>query len=516
MFSNRNREEIARTISQITYDVIIIGGGLTGASLLYDLQSRGMKGLLIDKHDFATSKRAQVDHLLLESKSTKEKKEQLVESDYLARQFKDGFAAVPVYVIGDSKKETADFRPSFVQVIKQKQTFNKKNNLAKDAVKQMIHLDATCEVREHTLFIADRVRMVIELLKKSRALGAHITNYHKVTEFHQHQGRIAGVFLEDQMTGEHFKVHAKRVINATGTDLNLYSYSNRDASTPSRPEKIQIQAYVKKESFEIDQALFFKSIKEGFDLTVSNQNNRVLIDAALAFDQVEVLGFSSSESKAWLTQQINARFLDISLNETDLTNVQIIKYKERNDYEQLKTALEKEKITGLINTRSFPLLKARKLAAQLIDELVLLFKKDEGILFQQSETHLVKPPVESNGEWLTTEDAQCLQHIIRKYQISQDIYQKLITCIERVQPHVSLSRPFLFELFYAIDYEGIYKPLDFMKRRLRHPMDDYHWDLSKLSDLIGILEKYLSYTKEECSYYEREARLFLDKLNHLQ
>jgi len=52
--SNRNREETLQALKQKTYDVLIIGGGLTGASIALDATTRGMDTALLEMADFGS------------------------------------------------------------------------------------------------------------------------------------------------------------------------------------------------------------------------------------------------------------------------------------------------------------------------------------------------------------------------------------------------------------------------------------------------------------------------------
>ncbi len=48
------RAEILAGLPTSTYDVLIVGGGITGAGVVRDAASRGLRCLLIDKGDFAS------------------------------------------------------------------------------------------------------------------------------------------------------------------------------------------------------------------------------------------------------------------------------------------------------------------------------------------------------------------------------------------------------------------------------------------------------------------------------
>ncbi len=53
MFSAKQRMEITEEMSKTTYDVLVIGGGITGCGIALDATTRGMKTALIEMQDFA-------------------------------------------------------------------------------------------------------------------------------------------------------------------------------------------------------------------------------------------------------------------------------------------------------------------------------------------------------------------------------------------------------------------------------------------------------------------------------
>ena len=53
-FSAFNRKAINKVLSSEEYDLLIVGGGITGAGIALDASSRGMKVALIEKNDFAS------------------------------------------------------------------------------------------------------------------------------------------------------------------------------------------------------------------------------------------------------------------------------------------------------------------------------------------------------------------------------------------------------------------------------------------------------------------------------
>ena len=50
-----NREELLKQLREDTvWDVVVIGGGATGAGIALDAASRGQKTVLFEAHDFAS------------------------------------------------------------------------------------------------------------------------------------------------------------------------------------------------------------------------------------------------------------------------------------------------------------------------------------------------------------------------------------------------------------------------------------------------------------------------------
>mgnify|MGYP003581317572 CR=1 FL=1 len=52
-FSLVDRPSIIHNLITVRYDVLIIGGGITGAGIALDAAARGLKTALIEKNDFA-------------------------------------------------------------------------------------------------------------------------------------------------------------------------------------------------------------------------------------------------------------------------------------------------------------------------------------------------------------------------------------------------------------------------------------------------------------------------------
>src|SRR5699024_3125492 len=62
----------------------------------------------------------------------------------------------------------------------------------------------------------DDARLTMEVLKKSVELGTQAVNYTEVTDLVYENDKLAGVKVEDKLSGENYSIYAKKIINAAG------------------------------------------------------------------------------------------------------------------------------------------------------------------------------------------------------------------------------------------------------------------------------------------------------------
>jgi len=62
--SNEMRNRALETLTSVTYDLLVIGGGIVGAGIARDAALRGLKVALIEQHDFAFGTSSRSSRLL--------------------------------------------------------------------------------------------------------------------------------------------------------------------------------------------------------------------------------------------------------------------------------------------------------------------------------------------------------------------------------------------------------------------------------------------------------------------
>ena len=53
-FASSERNEVLERLSERSYDIVIIGGGITGCGVALDAASRGLSVALVEKEDLAS------------------------------------------------------------------------------------------------------------------------------------------------------------------------------------------------------------------------------------------------------------------------------------------------------------------------------------------------------------------------------------------------------------------------------------------------------------------------------
>jgi glycerol-3-phosphate dehydrogenase len=228
-FSYNDRLAIIRKLSSEKYDVVVIGGGITGAGIALDAASRGLKTALVEKVDFAfgtSSRSTKLIHgglrylkqlefgLVKEVGSERAVVHQLAphlvvpEKMLLPLSDKKGLGywltsiGLKVYdwLAGVSPEDQR-------QMLTKLQTLKYEPLLKKDDVKGgAIYAE----------YRTDDARLTIEVIKAAVTYGASILSYAQVTEFTYNGDVVSGVQVRDTLSDERFIIQSTVVVSAAG------------------------------------------------------------------------------------------------------------------------------------------------------------------------------------------------------------------------------------------------------------------------------------------------------------
>lgn len=228
------RQALLEQLKTGDFDLLVIGGGATGAGIALDAATRGLKVALVERDDFASGTSSRSTKLIhggvryLEQAVKKLDKGQwnLVRdalheratviklAPHLAHPLPlvtplYNWFGIPYYRIGlkmyDWLAGKSNLKPS-------------RYLRAKDAKKSFPMLKAK-GLRGGVLYYDgqfDDARMNVTIAMTAIQQGATVLNHVEVTDLRKENSRLVGATVRDRFTGEAFPVKAKVVVNATG------------------------------------------------------------------------------------------------------------------------------------------------------------------------------------------------------------------------------------------------------------------------------------------------------------
>jgi len=221
--------QLKQTDSQ--WDMLIVGGGITGAGIYREATSLGLKVLLIEQRDFAwgtSSRSSKMVHgglrylgsgqLGLANDSVKERQNLMNELPglvnplpFMMGHYKGMFPGPWIF---DKLLAIYDFMAGH----RYRKYFSK--GIRDFFVPGM----NTSQLKGATQFsdaVTDDARLVMRVLHEGNTDGGTAVNYLKAVDTLKTETKgiekVSGLKLEDQISGEQFEVSAKVVINASGT-----------------------------------------------------------------------------------------------------------------------------------------------------------------------------------------------------------------------------------------------------------------------------------------------------------
>jgi glycerol-3-phosphate dehydrogenase len=228
-FSAKDRADLIGQLTNSSFDVVIIGGGITGAGIVLDAVSRGLKVALIDMQDFAGGTSGRSTKLIhgglrylkqMEFKLVAEVgKEREIIHRLAPHLTKPEPMLLPIIKNGSLGMFSSRIGMSLYEWLAGVKEDEKHHVLDRDEALKTEPLLQKENLLGGILFYeyrTDDSRLTMEVLKEASNRGALAVNYIKATEFLYTNGKISGVKVKDEINGQIFSVRSKYLVNAAG------------------------------------------------------------------------------------------------------------------------------------------------------------------------------------------------------------------------------------------------------------------------------------------------------------
>ena len=257
------RADAIRAVTSERFDVVVIGGGITGAGVALDAASRGYSVALVERDDYAVGTSSRSSKMVhgglryLQNFDLGLVREALLERQLMVQLAPHLVYPTPFLVpaLGETKRSRAIgiglnmydvMATTRVGMSRRERSERSEGDdywapdrhrtIGAEEVLEMIPALAAREPREAYLFYdcqTDDVRLVLTILGEAERYGAVCVNGAEVTGLLGRDGTAAGVACVDAESGDAFEIEADNVINATGV------WADR-----IRPEEIHDEAEV--------------------------------------------------------------------------------------------------------------------------------------------------------------------------------------------------------------------------------------------------------------------------------
>jgi glycerol-3-phosphate dehydrogenase len=242
------RAEAIETIAGQRFEVVVIGGGITGAGVALDAASRGYSVALLERGDYAVGTSSRSSKMVhgglryLQNFDLGLVREALLERQLMVQLAPHLVYPTPFLVaaLGEERRDrklglglnmydvmattrVGRSRRELRSSKEEDEDFywspDRHRTIDRDEVLEMVPALAARDPKDAYMFYdcqTDDVRLVLTVLGEAERFGAVMLNGAEVTEVLTNNGRAGGVAFVEAESGERVEVGADHVVNATG------------------------------------------------------------------------------------------------------------------------------------------------------------------------------------------------------------------------------------------------------------------------------------------------------------
>ncbi len=390
--SNSNRKAILEAAINDTFDVVVIGGGITGAGIALDAASRGFKTILVEKGDFAggtSSRSTKLIHGGL--RYLKQFEIALVREVGRERAIVHKLAPhlvsaekmlLPLTKDGTFGKLSTSLGLFVYDVLAgvekpdQRVMLSKEEALEKEPLLEEPNLEGAGYYAEYR---TDDARLTIEVVKTAIRHQAKCLNYTEAVDFIYNKDKVTGIKCKDYIFNETFDIKAKYVVSAAGPWVDKLRNKNNSLKGKRLHLTKGVHLVVPHEKFPIKQAIYF-DVPDGRMIFAIPRNKITYIgttDTNYKGDIDHVL--TETHDAEYLIDAVNHAFPDVSLSLEDVNSswagLRPLIHEDGKSASELSRKDEIfESETELISIAGGKLTGYRKMAERIVD---LLVKKED-------------------------------------------------------------------------------------------------------------------------------------------
>lgn len=524
--SSINRKETLSALKKEAFDLLVIGGGATGAGIALDAASRGLKTALVEKSDFASgtsSKSTKLIHGGL--RYLKQLDVGLVRETGTERAIVHRLAPhivlpekmlMPLVEGGTYGYWSTSFGLAVYDILAsvkgddRRKMLDKQEALEKEPLLDDSNLKGAGFYAEYR---TDDARLTVELIKTATRKGAIAANYCRAEDFIYEKGSVIGVNCKDELTGDSFTIRAKKVVSAGGPWVDKLRQKDNSLKGKRLHLTKGIHIVVPHSKFPLQHTVYF-DIPDGRMIFAIPRGKITYIGTTDTTYKADLNRVICTKNDAnYLLNAVNSVFPTISLTIQDIeSNWAGLRPLIHEDGKSPSELSRKDEIfispKGLISIAGGKLTGYRKMAQRIVDLVIDQLSDLSDTNFSDCQTKNI--PLTENS----LKDADEVQSYIRVlqnrvgglgldsyygwylatvYGRQAEIILEKITEFSDNTPAEALIRA---ETWFCIHHEMVNRADDFLVRRTGRLYFDIESVQAFKEVVLADLQKYLDWTEK--------------------
>jgi glycerol-3-phosphate dehydrogenase len=540
-FNKRHRPTIFRDLTAQQFDVLVIGGGITGASVFRDAALRGMKVALVESKDFASATSGRSSKLIhgglryikslglgLAWESCQERNLHIRLNKRLVRPLP---FLVPLYrdrgeprwlmrlgmILYEALSGFNNYR--FHSFLSREETLSMAPALpAEGLTGGCLYYDA----------IINDSRWTIEVIKDGVAHEGVAVNYAPVTQLLKEANRVVGARLHDEVGGDSYNVLAKVVVNATGIFSDQIRRLDNGGTKELRRLSKGTHLVFAEEDVPLSTTIVFSSPLDGRSLFLAKHEGCFLYGTSDNWEEAcPDLPIPATTDVEYLLTSLSRFMPEARLDRSKvqfaysgfrplLSNGQLSDSSSvtREDHIAVSSS-------GLVSVVGGKLTTARITATRVLDRVIRIIGRDAA--WSVCKTHKVsiggtnEAIAESLAHWvrLCPKLTSYFRVLYERYGLEAHEICAEVTRIHENRDSDPTAEPIRAEVQYVCRHEMVCKLEDLMDRRAGF----LHWNAEKRIERLRygahVIRSELNLTEEEFESQLLDYRKHLDRFHSL-
>jgi len=504
------------------FDVVIIGGGITGAGIALDAASRGLKTLLLEKKDFASGTSSRSTKLIHGGlRYLRQMQFHVVAETGRERAIVHGLAPhlvipekmlLPILRGGSMGRTMIALGLTLYDLLAGVRKEDRKRMLSREETLQKVPLLPRERVKGggyYAEYMTDDARLTLEVIKTAMRHGAWCLNYTEVTRLtYDKQNKVNGVEAQDGLSEERFTVQAKHVVNAAGPWVDEVREMDHSLTGKHLFITKGVHLVFDREKLPLNHPIYF-DLPDGRMMFLLPRHGIVYAgttDTPYTGDKHDPP--VTHEDVTYLLDGIRHLFPRVDLGVTDVLSswagLRPLIYQEGKSASEIS---RKDEIfispTGLISMAGGKLTGYRRMAEKVVDRIL----RREGRKVRCRTKHI---PLTDDPFRDLDEITAFREEMVHLYPgISAREADEMVMKYGRDAQHI-LSRAkeedqslILAEAEHAIDKEMTFHPLDFLERRSGRMLFDLPNVKKELPSLLALFARRFGWNPERIAKEKR-------------